>query len=53
MLRVLGQKGHANQNNIEISIHSSQNGYHQSINKNKRRRGCGKKEPIHVHYWGE
>jgi hypothetical protein len=29
MLDILGHKGNANQNDIEISPHSSQNGYHQ------------------------
>jgi hypothetical protein len=29
MLKMLSQKGNANQNDIEISSHSSQNGYHE------------------------
>jgi hypothetical protein len=29
MLNILGCKENINQNNIEISFHSSQNGYHQ------------------------
>jgi hypothetical protein len=29
ILNITGYKGNTNQNNIEISLHYSQNGYHQ------------------------
>jgi hypothetical protein len=35
MLSILGCKGNANQNYINISLHSGQNAYHQEHTKNQ------------------
>jgi hypothetical protein len=44
MLSIPGHKGNANQNVIEISPHSSQNGYHQEQKQQMLVRLQGKKE---------
>jgi hypothetical protein len=44
MLNILGHEENANQNDTEVSPHSSQNGYHQEHNKCWR--GCGEREPL-------
>jgi hypothetical protein len=45
MLSNLGNKGTANQNNIEIPPHSSQNGYHQTQTTANAAEDVGKSEP--------
>jgi hypothetical protein len=43
MPNILGHKRNANQNDIELSPHSSQNGYHQE-HKDKCGEDAGRKE---------
>jgi hypothetical protein len=40
MLNILDHKGNANQNNIEIPPHPSQNGYHQKHKQQQMLQGC-------------
>jgi hypothetical protein len=44
MLKILGYKENANQNDIEIPYHSSQNGYHQKTARRMLARMQEKKE---------
>jgi hypothetical protein len=44
MLNILGRKGNANQNYIEIPPHSTQNGYHQEHKQHMLVKVWGKKE---------
>jgi UDP-N-acetyl-D-mannosaminuronic acid transferase (WecB/TagA/CpsF family) len=45
MFSILGHKRNANQNDIEISPHSSQNGYHQKYKQQMLVKMWGKRNP--------
>jgi hypothetical protein len=52
MLNILGYKGNANQNYIEIPPHPSQKAIINNINNNKCWQRCGEKGAI-LHCWWE